>query len=65
MINLPSRTDRRDAASLAAALTDLDIEYVNGDIEVDEKALPPGAEEVNMSKGAIGAWRAHMNIART
>ncbi|KAF2165354.1 glycosyltransferase family 25 protein [Zasmidium cellare ATCC 36951] len=65
VINLPSRTDRRYAASLAAALTDLDIENANGDNEVDKKSLPPGAKEVNMSKGAMGAWRAHTNIART
>ncbi|KAL1616924.1 hypothetical protein SLS54_008129 [Diplodia seriata] len=50
--------------SLAAALTGLDIEYVDGVTEVDEKALPPGAEETNLAKGSLYAWRAHMNVLR-
>ena len=64
VINLPSRTDHRDSMSLAAALTDLRIDYVDGVIEVDKKSLPPGGKEVNLDSGGLGNWRAHMNIAR-
>ena len=64
VINLPSRTDHRDSMSLAAALTDLRVEYVDGVTEVDKKSLPPGGTEVNLDSGALGNWRAHMNIAR-
>lgn len=50
--------------SLAAALTDLQIDYVDGVIEVDQRSLPPGGKEVNLDSGDLGNWRAHMNIAR-
>lgn len=50
--------------SLAAALTGLDIEYVDGVTEVDDKALPPGAKDTNLAKGSLYAWRAHMNVLR-
>ena len=51
--------------SLAAALTDLRVEYIDGVTEVDEKSLPPGGKEVNLKSGGLGAWRAHLNVART
>jgi hypothetical protein len=50
--------------SLAAALTGLRIEYIDGVIEVDEKSLPPGGKEVKLDSGCLGNWRAHMNVAR-
>ncbi|KAK0650313.1 hypothetical protein DIS24_g6964 [Lasiodiplodia hormozganensis] len=50
--------------SLAAALSDLDIEYIDGVTEVLEKTLPPGGKETNLSKGSLGAWRAHVNVLR-
>ncbi|CAK4034511.1 glycosyltransferase family 25 [Lecanosticta acicola] len=65
VINLPSRTDRRDTISLAAALTGLKIDFVDGVTDWDERILPPGATEANLGKGNTGAWRAHMNVART
>ena len=64
VINLPSRTDHRDSMSLAAALTGLRIDYVDGVTEVDEKSLPPGGKEVKLDSGGSGNWRAHMNVAR-
>lgn len=42
VIGLPSRTDHRDFISLAAALTDLRLEYVDGVSSVDNRTLPPG-----------------------
>ena len=64
VINLPSRPDHRDSMYLAAALTELHIEYVNGVTEVDPKSLPPGGNEANLDPGHLGNWRAHMNVAR-
>ncbi|EME40818.1 glycosyltransferase family 25 protein [Dothistroma septosporum NZE10] len=64
VINLPSRTDHRDTLSLAATLTGLEVEYVDGATEFDEGLLPPGGDPAKIGKGSIGAWRAHMNVAR-
>ena len=50
--------------SLAATLTGLKFEYIDGATEVAEKALPPGGKELALSKGALGNWRAHMNALR-
>jgi hypothetical protein len=50
--------------SLAAALTDLRIEYVDGITKVDEKLLPPGGSDLKLEQGNLGSWRAHMNVAR-
>jgi hypothetical protein len=62
VIGLPSRTDRRDSMSLAAAYTGLEIEYVDGVTDVENKTLPPGGLEGGPNAGSIRAWRAHMNL---
>ncbi|OJD29341.1 glycosyltransferase family 25 protein [Diplodia corticola] len=64
VINLPSRTDYRDSMALAAALSDLQIEFVDGVTDVDEKTLPPDAKKVNLNSGSLYAWRAHLSAAR-
>lgn len=64
VINLSSRTDYRDSMALAAALSDLQVEFIDGVTDVDERTLPPGAKEVNLNSGSLYAWRAHMNAAR-
>ncbi|KAF2493245.1 hypothetical protein BU16DRAFT_465319, partial [Lophium mytilinum] len=66
VLNLPSRTDRRDSMSLAAALSILQIEYIDGVAgdDVLEKVLPPNNHKT-MAKGNIGSWRAHMNALLT
>ena len=63
-INLPSRTDRRDALVLAAALTGLDITLVDGVAgkDVPERVLPPGSSVAHLPVGNIGSWRAHMDV---
>ncbi|KXX80346.1 Procollagen galactosyltransferase 1-B [Madurella mycetomatis] len=60
-INLPSRTDRRDAVTLAAALSGLDITWIDGvaSADVPDKVLPGGS--TTMKGGNRGSWRAHMN----
>jgi hypothetical protein len=66
MISLPQRTDLRDAATLAAAFTGLDIEFVDGvpGTDVSYKVLPVGATEHGLGGPGLGAWRAHMNVAK-
>ncbi|KAH8601933.1 hypothetical protein B0O99DRAFT_681043 [Bisporella sp. PMI_857] len=66
VLNLPSRTDRRDALSLAAAFSKIKLDWINGVLgtEVAENALPPG-ERIGLSTGAKGSWRGHMNAIRT
>lgn len=50
--------------SLAAALSDMRVEYVDGVTEVADKALPPGGSNLHMNAGNIGSWRAHVNALR-
>lgn len=62
LINLPTRTDRQDAVVLSAALSDIDLDLVEGvygDTVID-KAVPlgPGA----MTASEKGCWRSHMNV---
>lgn len=61
IINLASRTDRRDAASLAAALTGLQVEFVDAATQIDDKAWPPGGIKTKLNAGGAGNWRSHMN----
>ena len=65
VINLPSRTDRRDAMSLSAVVSNLQLNWIDGvsgvsGDDVLEKALPPGDHKF-ISPGSKGSWRAHMN----
>jgi hypothetical protein len=50
--------------SLAAAFTGLEIEYVDGVTEVQNKTLPPEGLEARLNAGSVQAWRAHMNVMR-
>ena len=61
-INLPERTDNRDALILAGAVTDINITFIDAihGNTIADKALPPG-ERKGMSAAIIGSWRAHMN----
>ena len=62
VINLPSRTDRRDAMILSAALTGIDVEIVEGVYgdSVQDKTIPSGPG--NMKITEVGCWRSHMNV---
>jgi hypothetical protein len=61
-ISLPERSDHRDALTLASAVSDFHIEFVDGvrGESVPEKALPSIHTE-HLPNGVIGSWRAHMN----
>jgi hypothetical protein len=66
VLNLPERDDKRDALSLAASLTNISVEYmegIKGDTIVD-KALPSGQENRKIPETMLGSWRAHMNAIR-
>jgi hypothetical protein len=59
IINMPERTDRRDAISLAAAVSNMSVEFamdVRGE-SIPEDALPPGAssESIGLFKGIKGS----------
>ncbi|KAL2265072.1 hypothetical protein VTJ83DRAFT_7582 [Remersonia thermophila] len=64
-INLPARTDRRDVLTLAAALTGLNISFVDGvaGADVADSVLPGnGKTPMGFTVGNKGSWRAHMNV---
>jgi hypothetical protein len=63
IIGLPTRTDRRDGMVLSAALSDIELEFVDGVIgnEVLDKAIPAKPGNNRMPDPVIGCWRAHMN----
>ena len=63
VIGLPSRTDRRDGMVLSAALTDIEVEFVDGVVgkDVVDKAIPAKAGNNRLPDGVIGCWRAHIN----
>ncbi|THZ16366.1 hypothetical protein D6C91_06388 [Aureobasidium pullulans] len=61
VVSLPERSDKRDAFSLQARLSNLDFVMVDGvnGAEVSAKALP---YTMNLKAGQVGCWRAEMNI---
>ncbi|EXJ63176.1 hypothetical protein A1O7_03622 [Cladophialophora yegresii CBS 114405] len=65
-INLPERTDYRDGLALAAAVSNIQVEFINGvhgDTVLD-KVLPPKHVE-NPEAALRGSWRAHVNALRS
>lgn len=62
-MGLPSRTDRRDSMALAAALSNIEIEFIDGLLgeTVPDKAIPAGPEYNRLPEPVIGSWRGHMN----
>lgn len=63
VLNLPFRTDRRDAISLSAATSNMKLEFVNGVTgdSIKQSAYPPPEENIKLSEGIRGSWRTHMN----
>jgi hypothetical protein len=68
VINMSERTDRRDAVILAAAISNMNVEFVVGARResILEDALPPGGqtESLKLDKGIKGSWRSHMNALK-
>ncbi|KJZ76836.1 hypothetical protein HIM_03713 [Hirsutella minnesotensis 3608] len=63
VVGLPSRTDRRDGMILQAALSDMEIGFVDGVTEpqVEEKAIPKIENADHIHGPNLGSWRGHMN----
>lgn len=63
VVNLPERTDRHDAMTLATALTGIKVEWINGVMgsAVSNKVLPADSFDKTITRGNKGSWRAHMN----
>jgi hypothetical protein len=66
VINLPSRSDRRDMMALAGSMSEAKFDFVDGisGDDVLDSVLPPDAQGKKISKGNRGSWRAHMNVLR-
>lgn len=64
VISLPERSDRRDAMTLAAVLSKIDVTWIDGVAGKDvlDKVVPGDAYDKSISKGNKGSWRAHMNV---
>lgn len=60
---MASRTDHRDSLTLAAATSDISIDYIDGvpGDKVLDKVLPPDSSREKLGNGNIGSWRAHMD----
>lgn len=63
-ISFPERSDKRDALVLASSFGEFDIEWADA---VSFESIAPKAAPVNWdyekrTNGALGCWRAHMNV---
>lgn len=67
VINLPERTDKRDALSLVSVLTNIKLTWTSAirGSNVPDKALPLGVDRKGWRDGGIGSWRSQMNVIRT
>ncbi|KAH8903875.1 hypothetical protein BR93DRAFT_884624 [Coniochaeta sp. PMI_546] len=65
-IGLPSRSDKRDALTLASALTGFRIDWMPGvrGESVPDKAVPPGVDRKKLMETNLGSWRGHMDAVR-
>ena len=66
MLSLPERSDKRDALSLAASVSGIKLNYLDGirGENVPDKALPVNQENRKLTEAQIGSWRSHMNAIR-
>ncbi|KAF3054882.1 hypothetical protein GL218_07533 [Daldinia childiae] len=66
VINLPSRKDRRDAMSLAGAVSNLTFTWIDGISggQVSDHDVPV-RRGIHSSLGAKGSWRSHINALQS
>ncbi|KAM7185921.1 glycosyltransferase family 25 protein [Rhypophila sp. PSN 637] len=66
VIGLPTRTDRRDGIILQAAVSNMEIDFIDGvkGDTVPDKAIPIGKDQSRIGNASIGSWRAHMNAVQ-
>jgi GR25 family glycosyltransferase involved in LPS biosynthesis len=64
VIGMPKRSDKRDRITVASSLTGFDVTFVPGVApeDVAKQAAPPTWDYDQQTFGALGAWRAHMNV---
>lgn len=63
VVSIPSRTDRRDNMVLQAAVSNMEIEFIDaakGD-GIAENSIPMDETGDHLEGGALGCWRGHMN----
>lgn len=65
-IGLPERSDKRDALSLMASLSNVDIDWVDGVkmSALSAKSAPFGINFTAMGDNFLASWRSHMNAIR-
>lgn len=66
VVGMPSRTDRRDGIALGAALSNMEIEFIDSTdgTAVPDKALPTMGDHGRLPNPVIGSWRGHMDALR-
>ena len=65
-VNLPPRTDHRDALTLMSTLRGLQLDFADGldGNKLPDKALAYPALHEFMRAANIGSWRGHLNALR-
>lgn len=65
-IGLPERSDKRDALSLMASLSNVDIDWIDGVkmSALSAKSAPFGINFTAMEDNFLASWRSHMNAIR-
>lgn len=66
VVGMPSRTDRRDGMTLQAALSNMEIEFIDSSdgTDIPDKALPNMDGHERLPGPVIGSWRGHVNAIR-
>jgi len=66
VLGLSDRSDRRDSMEMAADVTNLRFEWVDGVLPtaMNPKTIPPTYKLPAVLPGVVGCWRSHMNIIR-
>jgi len=65
-IGLADRSDRRDSIELAADVTGLQLDWMDGisPANMNKKTIPPTYKLQAVLPGVTGCWRSHMNVIR-
>lgn len=50
--------------SLAASLSEIEVQYIDADPRTEDIILPPGGNEIGLSNKTINNWRTHLNAVR-
>lgn len=66
VIGLPERSDKRDALTLASALTGFEVDWIPGvrGESIPDKAVPLGVDRKKLMETNLGSWRGHMHAVR-